>query len=327
MEKLNRILDLFLNQKTGSEKLQNDSVIVSAKNALIVRQYHNEDIREEIVAIRLDSGVVLGNSSLLPVLSEAMGAHDFRGKRGETAIQFQQVLGNRIPMIPFAMFKQAGLKVSSYRELDKGNEETVFVNESIQKYGLSKESLNEFIEKLKSEGCIEVDSLEKSNSHREDEYSLVGQIKRPRHFTGARLFNIGDDTFLLDIDRIEIGHGIFNPFLVKLSKPCKTISGAYLSLKPEAVSLAEKQGLKVLRQGEWFFIPSDLVPISFETHGYLRAGRNRPNVAEFFNEDQLLVKGEISHSGREHKTILLETWHQAIANTSVESWQLSGDID
>ncbi len=69
--------------------------------------------------------------------------------------------------------------------------------------------------------------------------------------------------------------------------------------------------------------------MNFEERGALRAGKNRPNMVDQFAQldGQSLVKGTIRHAGREHKEITLDTWHRAVPNTSITSWQLNGDID
>ena len=66
-------------------------------------------------------------------------------------------------------------------------------------------------------------------------------------------------------------------------------------------------------------------PKTFE----LRAGKNRPNRAEWgINRDGIsYVMGEISHTGREHKTIKLDGWHTAQPNTAISSFTITGDID
>ena len=57
--------------------------------------------------------------------------------------------------------------------------------------------------------------------------------------------------------------------------------------------------------------------------------RNRPNSVDAFVKlgETTYVKGEVSHTGREHKDIVLDTWHIAIPNTATKSFQVSGDID
>jgi len=61
----------------------------------------------------------------------------------------------------------------------------------------------------------------------------------------------------------------------------------------------------------------------------LRAGSNRPNRAKLgVNRDGLhYVMGEISHTGREHKTITLDSWHLAMPNNAIKSFTITGDID
>jgi len=61
----------------------------------------------------------------------------------------------------------------------------------------------------------------------------------------------------------------------------------------------------------------------------LQAGKNRPNNAQIGvkDGDTTYVKGEISHTGREHKTIKLKEWHTAHCNTAFTSHTIAGDID
>ena len=67
----------------------------------------------------------------------------------------------------------------------------------------------------------------------------------------------------------------------------------------------------------------------FNYGGELRAGANRPNrVGKLFIEDSInYVKGSITHTGREHEPIELNTWHKAIPNTAIKSFTITGNID
>jgi hypothetical protein len=170
-----------------------------------------------------------------------------------------------------------------------------------------------------------------------------GKKFRNTHFTGACLFKIDFRFFLFDIDRREIEHGIMNAFLVELKKPCKTIKDAYHSLKPKEVLEAEAKGLKVKRQGEWFFIPCLEKPKGTEAKSSkdrwttdsvtyeLQAGNNRPNIVNQVILDSkktiIAVKGKVSHAGREHADMILTDWHMPIPNTSVASFTLTGRVD
>jgi len=228
--------------------------------------------------------------------SSALKLEDRFSRSRETEVQ--RLLSTKVQMIPFEVFKQANLDLSKFKLLDKGQSETLTRIDKKYDYKTEKEVITE----------------------------------TPQHFTGASLFKVDSEVFLFDVDRNEINNGIINPFLVKLSdKTVTTIKDAYESLKPEIVKDAEKQGLEVKRQGEWFFIPifniiSDTTEVK---EMFLRAGNNRPNRVEkgFENNKMFFVKGKVSHTGREHKDINLKVWHQAIPNTATTSWTVTGDID
>lgn len=63
--------------------------------------------------------------------------------------------------------------------------------------------------------------------------------------------------------------------------------------------------------------------------GQLKQGDSRPNnvTKSVTHGDMVLCSGTISHTGREHKDLVLTGWYQAIPNTAVGSWQITGDID
>lgn len=71
-----------------------------------------------------------------------------------------------------------------------------------------------------------------------------------RHFAGGAVIAIGDEYFLLDADRQELGYFKLNAFFTKLPGPVKTIKEAYESLIPHEV-----KGSTFIRQGELFFRP------------------------------------------------------------------------
>jgi hypothetical protein len=162
----------------------------------------------------------------------------------------------------------------------------------------------------------------------ESDHQIVGRdgITRQRHFTGALLLLNNGRRFLMDIDRREINFGIFNAFFVEVSGVVNTIEQAYYSMKPTEVIAAESQGLKVERQGEWFFIPTDKtvtvdagkvmewLPSETEVKNGIKCvakvsishGKGRPNDLYKpigFGELDQYVCGNVTHSGREHKDL------------------------
>lgn len=297
---------------------------------------------KEVIALKLPSGVVLGNSSILPSIGAYSSYGHRRSNREQTTIQ--KILVSKVKMIPFTVFEQAGLDISTFTEVDRGIEEK-FTVKSEPKWNYK---------------------TQKEESHLEE-----------RHFTGASLFTLKDKdgktvTYLFDVDRREIENKIFNPFLSVIPKNVNTIKDAYDVLRPKEVIEAEKKGLEVKRQGEWFFIPTKIKPAKLsqkekellltvtndwqfrELEGVLgkkyikkriemavkvrnkvprklelRAGQNRPNTAKlgFTVKDKNYVSGEVTHSGREHAPLKLDGYHLAIPNTAVKSFTITGNID
>ncbi|RTL04164.1 hypothetical protein EKK58_11150 [Candidatus Dependentiae bacterium] len=162
----------------------------------------------------------------------------------------------------------------------------------------------------------------------EETFNISG---KSRHFTGALLLENHGRKFLMDVDRIEITHGIFNAFFVEVNSQVKTISEAYESMKPEEVKKAESEGIEVLRQGEWFFIKTDKVITVNHSNFYrwltddtkkaienkenlvlnsqISHGKGRPNTvySVYLNGEKTdLVTYKVDHTGREHKTLFLD---------------------
>ena len=281
-------------------------------NALVHRRLDNDlktsktEVIQSILAMDLN-GHKIGNSSILPFLGANKAFGEWSHNRQVHSSQTK--LSQFITMVPFSVFNEAQLDIRTLAIVQKLNDETVKVkidNPDYDKYSVKKQIKPEFI----------IES---------------------RHFTGACLFKVDGCTFLFDIDREEIKHQIFNAFLSEIPKDVETISDAYKALKPKEVLDAEQAGLKVVRQGEWFFIPVDGDHSPDREKNFqdrmtdkqleLRAGNNRPNYATQCVEALGLVQGEVIHSGREHRTITLKTWHKPIANTATKSFTLVGNID
>jgi hypothetical protein len=186
-----------------------------------------------------------------------------------------------------------------------------------------------------------------------------------RHFTGALLLENAGRKFLMDIDRNEIQHQIFNAFFVEVTKDVTSIAGAYESMKPQSVRDAELAGTTVKRQGEWFFIKTDktvTVPESrvkrwepsadelaknpqYVIQKAVAHGKGRPNnlwMPVGFEGLEGLVCGTVTHQGREHKDLDLgsrkvegnqndsmvtyDLW-TLVPNTTVGNFTITGDID
>ena len=194
--------------------------------------------------------------------------------------------------IPFNVLEAASLKISETKILEQGPEET-FEIKVPKKYG--------------------------------------GTEMQSRHFTGALLLENSGRKFLMDLDRIEIAHKLFNVFFVEVSSSVTSIAEAYESMKPDEVKQAEANGIEVRRQGEWFFVATDKtitidVESQLETYqrreddeganlayiasGQVSHGKGRPNdLYKPFNfgaDLDSLVCGVVTHRGREHAPLSLD---------------------
>lgn len=315
-----KAVQAFLQGKTGTF-----GRYVATKNALVYRAYISQresesswsrrvdasrkEVAQDIIALRIDKPtevLFIGNSSVLPLLGRKVAFGHEVLNRTETEIQ--RYISSFIPMVPFSVFKEAKLNLFKMTILERGKPSQV------------------------------TRRVQTGWDYKTDKPKMREETV---HFTGASLFKVEDKTFLFDIDQREIKHKIFNPFLVQLVHDVATIKEAYQSLKPIQVIEAEKNGLKVLRQGEWFFIPVDgQFEAEKERNSWsnkleykrftLQAGPNRPNHVNrglTLPNGDVLVTGTVKHSGREHAALLLKQWYKAVPNTSTRSFTITGDVD
>jgi hypothetical protein len=280
---------------------------VATENALVYRSISVVDqFQQDVLCLRLiqdGQTFYIGNSSRLTVAGTKVAFGNRTTNWGVTEPQ-RVLTAMGVPMLPFTAFNQAGLKVTATRIIDQGGAETVKRHTKTDK--------------------------------------KKGKIFENVHFTGATLFQNGTSYFLFDIDRLEIEHGVFNPFIVELPRAVKTIVEAYDSLIPLAVRTAQAEGVEVKRQGEHFFIKvsdatkykADKTPRDNDSwndgyvEGRMSAQGNRDHVATRFNAKTGFVSGFVKHQGREHlDTDLTSGWWRPVPNTAVKAFTISGDID
>lgn len=307
---IGRAIDCFLSGQTGKFDRY-----VSVENALVYRVVSHVDgksrVRQDVIAVRLKSGVIIGNSSALSLIGRSVSFG--RERLNSSVTEVQTRLSELVTMVPFTVFIEANLNLGNLIMLERGTEETItrkVPNPKFKKWN-DKNTEPEFLEET-------------------------------AHFTGSSLFSIDGRTFLFDIDRREIQHKIFNAFLAEIpDTTAKTVKDAYESLKPVDVKTAESKGLKVLRQGEWFFIPVDgeFEAVKARSDRWdkkefeplqLRAGQNSPNNAHRYavlKDGSHVVSGYVEHSGREHAKLILKGWFKAVPNTATRSFTITGDVD
>jgi hypothetical protein len=102
-----------------------------------------------------------------------------------------------------------------------------------------------------------------------------------RHFAGAMVLKIENKYFLFDADREEAKHHGFNPFFTQLPKAAQSVAEAYETLMPDAVKKARDSGLKIVRQGEFFFVPEDPKTVEARILSRVSLGIGAQNAAVF----------------------------------------------
>lgn len=283
-----------------------------------------------------------------------------RIKKVERALKKNQsmVVDNQV----LSFYDKSGQLIVNAREF-RGNSQDVYLEVPdsmlLEQYYLRKIAKKSILLPLNVFEAAQLNLAETEIVERGPEEKING-----RHFAGAMLLKNKENYFLFDVDRNEVKHGIFNAFLSKLPRACSSIVDAYDSLKPEAVKQAELAGIEVKRQGEWFLIKR---PDKFETCsplnnwqgttgtfkgeqirvtlGEVRQGNSRPNRVHLIKYgSENIGLGEISHTGREHKTLDLgkttfrkegdtmnqwsryDTW-TIIPNNSVGNFTIEGNVD
>ncbi len=159
------------------------------------------------------------------------------------------------------------------------------------------------------------------------------------------------------VDTYLLGHDERQLFVLH-SDSVTSIREAIEALKPPVVRWAERRGRKVIRQGDWFFIPAptnfrvlpNMILHQNERIGGPNAFRWRIRVGHpHIAEEQVLVfdtirrrvgsdwvptpnqlvdifvRGKIRHE--EHATIELRSWHRAVQNTPADTPATLGYLD
>lgn len=349
----------------------------------------------DILAVTLKNGRKLYNASRY----QRCGTFT----KGTQAPIQQEMVELRLPMVPFNVFTETGLNIQNARVIDQGRPSQILLPKQTwngHRFADVQYRINAVSKtgKPKNTKTRTIVSATRKGKTDQWNYTYIDKTKlEPRHFVGAMLIKVGHKTFLFDVDNNETKHHRLNAFLVQIKGRPKTIKEAYEGLKPKQVKEAEKKGLKVRRQGEWFFIPTkglekhekqdeeeepwyedydvpdvrtikrlkqsskylNLLPKyhkqmverfkdyqkalkehhkkqseqantrRYRDGGELRAGNNRPNrVSDMLKVGKkTYVKGNITHTGREHEPIKLQTWHEAIPNTAIGSFTIKGDVD
>jgi hypothetical protein len=247
----------------------------------------NLPVGEDALAIKLPDGRLIGNASKLT----RCGSYR-RGAESPAQRVMQEL---EIALIPFNVFEEAKLNLRTAKVIEQGKPEELTVPRmtwdsyiggfhfmEIWKTKQQKGKPDTKDKVIKDLVPCDVWSSETNQNIRGWQWKELEKSNlEERHFIGAMLLEVSKKYYLFDVDRRELTFWRFNAFLSEIPKPVKTIAQAYDSLIPDKVRKAQKEGKKVLRQGEWFFIPSKLpgsIPASKRDH---KIGANEPEGDSF----------------------------------------------
>lgn len=252
IKNMKEFFDGFINQSTGMKKFGNYRISDDNKEFF----YSEKDGHEtDLIALRLNNGDIIGNASLY----EHCG---FQLRSPEKPIQRYMVEKN-VPVFPFNVLDEVDLNINNVKIVVQGKSEDFLLPKMVWSNFREEFHIPEFRTIIYNKtGNMPKDGyklIEKKFIREQNLYKVIYVKKNGlenRHFVGAMIISVQNKYFLFDVDRNEIKNFLFNAFLVELPKKVTNIKDAYISLKPQEVVDAEKNKLKVLRQGEWFFIPT-----------------------------------------------------------------------
>lgn len=254
-------------------------------------------------------GVLYSYGSHFPIAVRHSGGYLMNGSRYSATTdkhqaRARQVLGNQ-PTLPFDMLCSA--------------------------FGYSQEGLV---------NAIRMDKLEIVDSST-DTVKFMGHNEKGdpvyRHILGGALFRYDGRLFLGSIDPSGVGIGLY--FITELmTQDVDTMEEAFESLKPDAVKKAEAEGRIVYRQGEFFFIRSDIdIPkVAIVKHKIIESSQpgrtNHHRVTEWASVDgQVYARGTARHTEGDHRMLKLydddtrkKDWFEIHENVQVQSWSVSG---
>ncbi len=163
------------------------------------------------------------------------------------------------------------------------------------------------------------------------------------HTLGDSVIRVKERFYLSAVDETGVGAGMY--FLAELAtdQAPASLADAFNALKPPVVREAEAQGANVLRQGEWFAIPtmfltSELmrdvergVAVYRQDHVLGKDGHHQLEETVIYRagdrKGQVFARGVLKHTKNEHWDLDLGTirWYQIVHNIQGASYTLTGN--
>jgi hypothetical protein len=162
------------------------------------------------------------------------------------------------------------------------------------------------------------------------------------HTLGDSVIQVKDRYYLSGVD--ETGHGAGMYFLAELltDRAPATLEDAFNALKPPVVREAEVRGANIMRQGEWFAIPTMLrtselmrdvergVAAYRVNHVLGKDGHHQLEEAVIYRtgdrKGQVFARGVLTHTKNEHTDLDLGTirWYLIVHNVAGAAYTLTG---
>lgn len=307
--------------------------------------YHTSDGKMDIVAVRTANGVFC-NSSILPNIGRTMAWGYANNNRKETPIQ-AYMRSKSAFMLPMYQLIQNGFALDTIKVVSQGQPETVTVmGEEYYDYTAS-QTKRKPDETRHFTGAALIETKDKDGKAFQFLFDIDrNEIKHKR-------FNPFFVQLTKPCKTIEQAYYSLKPKQVIAAEKAKLDvkrQGEWFFIPtkfnpegkgydPKRLPVADKLLLmcndwrhdEYFSDKQWEKLKKRRIALQGRNLGQaqLKAGNNRPNTVEKGTtiKEITYVKGKVSHQGREHEDLILEGWHIAVPNTSVQSWQLDGNID
>ncbi|MBZ5565093.1 MAG: hypothetical protein LAP13_22060 [Acidobacteriia bacterium] len=173
-----------------------------------------------------------------------------------------------------------------------------------------------------------------------DKHGVVRE--RRIHTLGDSVIKVHDHYFASAVDETGVGNGMYFLTELQTDRAPKSLKEAFEFLKPQVVREAEARGANVLRQGEWFAIPSKVrtkdlmrdvdrgIARFYAQHVLGRDGHHRLEEAVIYRQGprkgEVYARGVLEHTKAEHVDLNLGTfrWHLVVHAVQGASYTLTG---
>src|SRR5229473_1849608 len=163
------------------------------------------------------------------------------------------------------------------------------------------------------------------------------------HTLGDSVIRVKDRYYLSAVDETGVNHGGMY-FLAELltDRAPQTLEDAFNALKPPVVREAEARGANIMRQGEWFAIPTTLrtselmrdvergIAAYRLNHVLGKDGHHQLEEAIIYRagdrKGQVFARGVLTHTKHEHTNLDLGTirWYLVVHNVAGAAYTLTG---